>query len=729
MARERLLWTIPALLMLLPPIALHRVAPAAFPAAACSSVPIDVGHSRFQTATISIPTYPYADYLTPTYVPTYNMTYTKLDWEAYSGAHPAPSPRDYELLVLENDTLYVTLLPELGGRVYQMIFKPTGHNELYQNPVIKPTHWGPPEQGWWLAVGGIEWGLPVDEHGYEWGEEWDYQVITTTAGVTVTQRDTIATDRIRAAVTVHVPTDRGYVMITPRIENPTGSDIDYKYWTNAMLAPGAANTAGEGLRFAFNAEKMSVHSTNDDRLPGCGVVPTGPDYRFSWPIHNEIDFSRLGNWRQWLGFFEYPQAAADFAGVYDTIANEGIVRVFPSSVARGSKGFGFGWSAPVNPRHWTDGGSTYVELHGGVAPTFWDTARIPAGQSLTWTEYWYPVSGIGQLSGATAEAALGVRKDDGRTIIGVHVTTPHPASTSALTVWDRDDCTELAHWELPHIDPGNPFSAAVTTGERTLDRTSFVYLDGEGRLLAAVNPRDCVPPTSTVVPMPTWTETPSFSVAWTGRDSWTHVAAYDVQVRKGCEGVWTDWLTDTLTTASVFTGTHSQTYFFRSRAHDAHGNQEPYGDEEWGQAFTTVLTEPAPVLVTSHKVAVPRIFAPGQTVSYTILVANTGNLTANATLNDTPPSSMRVLTDSLIATTGLTLINPDNVIHWAGTVPPGDAIRVTYTLSSTAATPLGVLLTNTVEITGGVAALFRRQTAIVQAHVVWLPLIIQEWEP
>ena len=90
---------------------------------------------------------------------------------------------------------------------------------------------------------------------------------------------------------------------------------------------------------------------------------------------------------------------------------------------------------------------------------------------------------------------------------------------------------------------------------------------------------------------------------------------------------------------------------------------------------------------------------------------------------------MRVLTDSLIATTGLTLINPDNVIHWAGTVPPGGAIRVTYTLSSTAATPLGVLLTNTVEITGGVAALFRRQTAIVQAHVVWLPLIIQEWEP
>jgi uncharacterized repeat protein (TIGR01451 family) len=728
MVHKRLLWTILPLLVLLAPIAMHPAAPLVLPGAVYNSVPSGVGHSRFQTTTISIPTYPYADYLTPTYAPTYNMVYDKLNWKAYNNAHPVPSPHDYELLILENDTLVATLLPELGGRLYHMIFKPTGHNELYQNPVIKPTCWGPPEQGWWLAAGGIEWGLPVDEHGYEWGEEWDYQVITSTAGVTVTLRDTITTDRIRAAVTVHVPTDRGYLMITPRIENPTGSNIDYKYWTNAMLAPGAANTVSEGLCFVFNSNDMSVHSTGDDRLPGHGTVPTGPDYRFSWPIYNEIDFSRLDNWRQWLGFFEYPQAAADFAGVYDTIANEGVVRVFPSNVAQGSKGFGFGWSDPTNPRNWTDDGSAYVELHGGVAPTFWDTARIPAGQSLTWTEYWYPVSGIDRLSAATAEAALGVHEEDGHFAIGVHATAPHPAGTSALLVWDRDDCTGLAHWKLPDIDPANPFSTAVATGGRTLAHTSFVYLDGEGQLLAAVNPRDCLPPTSTVAPMPPWTETSSFSVTWTGRDSWAQVAAYDVQAREGYDGVWTDWLTDTSALSGVFTGTHGQTYFFRSRARDVHGNQEPYGDGEWGQAFTTVLVEPAPVLATSHKTAVPRVFAPGQAVSYAIRVDNTGNLTANATLNDRLPPSMRVLTNTLTATIGLTLINPDNVIHWVGTVPPGVAIQVTYTLSPTVTTPLGVLLTNTVEITGSVLGPFTRQAAVVQAHLAWLPLIIQEWK-
>ncbi|MEE8390512.1 MAG: DUF5107 domain-containing protein [Anaerolineae bacterium] len=683
-----------------------------------------------QTATISIPTYPYADHLTSVYISTYNMTYSRLNWNAYNDSNPTPTPRDYELLILENDYLYVTLLPELGGRVYQMIFKPTGHNELYQNPVIKPTPWGPSEQKWWLAVGGIEWCLPVEEHGYEWGEPWDYQVITSTSGITVTLRNTSASDRIRAAVTVHLPAKRGYLAITPRIENPTGSDINYKYWTNAMLAPGAANTVGEDLRLVFNAAEMSVHSTGDSRLPGhWPIEPTGPDYGFSWPSYNGIDFSRLGNWHEWLGFFEYPQAAADFVGVYDTAADEGVARVFPSDVARGSKGFGFGWSAPIDSNNWTDDGSTYFELHGGVAPTFWDQATITSGQSLEWTEYWYPVSGIGHLSAATAEAALGVRESGGRFRIGVHSTISRTAGTSTLYAWDQNDCTVLGHWDLADVAPGSSFVTTVATGGRTPDDTTFVYLDNEGNLLVAVNPRDCLPPTSSVEPLSSWVQTTAFTVTWSGQDAWTGIATYDVQMRDGYEGTWTDWLTNTVVTSSVFTGAHGHTYFFRARARDVSGNREPHSNEEWGQTFTTVLTEPAPVLVTLRKTAAPRYFSADQTVAYTILISNTGNLTASVTLTDTPPGSMTVLTETLAATPSLTLLYPDNVIYWTGVITPGSEVRVTYALSPTAATPIGVPLTNTVEVMGSILGVFTRQTTVMRAHLVWLPLVTREWEP
>ncbi|MDY7080130.1 MAG: DUF5107 domain-containing protein [Chloroflexota bacterium] len=711
-------------------VAITQAAPRRVPDAKVGAVQTPTPNvPSFQTETISIPTYPYADHLTYVYDPTYNMTYSTLNWDTYNGLSRTPVLCDYELLVLENEYLRVTLLPELGGRIYQMIFKPTGHNELYQNPVIKPTRWGPPEQGWWLAAGGIEWCLPVEEHGYEWGEPWSYQDVSSTAGITVTLRDTTATDRIRATVTVHLPAGRSYLVITPRVENPTGDDIDYKYWINGMLAPGASNTVGADLHFVLNAEEMSVHSTGDDRLPGHDTITAGPDYRFSWPIYAGTDFSRLGNWHEWLGFFEYPRAAADFAGVYDTAANEGLARVFPSNVVQGSKGFGFGWSDPVESNNWTDDGSTYVELHGGVAPTFWDVATIPAGQALEWTEYWFPVSDIGQLSVATTEAALGVRESDDRFHIGVHPTAPHAAGRSTLYVWEQDSCTGLARWELPDVSPGAPFTTSVATGGLDLTNTSFVYLDDEENLLAALNPHDCLPPTSSPEPLPPWVETTTFTVTWAGQDAWIGIATYDVQVRDGYEGTWTDWFTHTTATSGTFAGVHGHTYFFRTRARDPYGNQETYDldNEEWGETFTTVLTDPAPVLVTSRKLATPRIFGSDQTVTYTVLISNTGNLTSTAALTDTISTSMIVLTETLAATPGLTLVYPGDILHWTGMVTPGSEVHVTYRLSPTTTTPFGVPLTNTVRISGSVLGGFTRQETAVQAHLVWLPLVVQEW--
>ena len=98
-----------------------------------------LGVVSFQTTTISIPTFLY----TPALELRSNGPYTYhwLDWGQYNGS--VTVTQDYQLLVLENDYLRVTILPELGGRVYQLIYKATGNNELYQNPVIKPTHWGP----------------------------------------------------------------------------------------------------------------------------------------------------------------------------------------------------------------------------------------------------------------------------------------------------------------------------------------------------------------------------------------------------------------------------------------------------------------------------------------------------------------------------------------------------------------------------------------------------------
>ena len=449
--------------------------------------------STFYTTTISIPTYPYADYLEDAYSTTYHMTYPVLDWVRYDASNPVAVPHDYELLVIENAYLKVTMLPELGGRIYQLFDKTTGHNQLYQNPVIKPTHWGPLEQGWWLSAGGIEWCLPVDEHGYESGIPWSWSVVTSTAGVTVTVQDTTDATRIRAVIDVFLPSDRAYVAVEPHVENPTGSPIDAKFWINAALAPGLANKPTQGLSFVLNSPDVSVHSTGDQRLPGASpTMPDGPEYRFSWPVYEGVDYSRLRNWNEWLGFFAYPQAVQGFAGAYDELQTEGVVRVFPPEIARGVKVFATGWSRALDWHIWTDLDSGGVELHGGLAPTFWDTVRLEPHTTMTWREVWYPVHDIGMISAATEDAVLRATETDGHLDVAVQPTGAWAARATELYVWQRTACTELAHWTMLGLDPSSAYHNSLSVGALTLDEIAVAFVDAGHNVLAAYGPSDCL---------------------------------------------------------------------------------------------------------------------------------------------------------------------------------------------------------------------------------------------
>ncbi|NTU63529.1 MAG: DUF5107 domain-containing protein, partial [Chloroflexi bacterium] len=73
------------------------------------------------TDTITILTYPYAAYLYTATNSAYNMPYRWLNWAQYQGSNPQPAGKAYTRLTLENEWLRVSLLPELGGRVYEMI--------------------------------------------------------------------------------------------------------------------------------------------------------------------------------------------------------------------------------------------------------------------------------------------------------------------------------------------------------------------------------------------------------------------------------------------------------------------------------------------------------------------------------------------------------------------------------------------------------------------------------
>jgi hypothetical protein len=247
----------------------------------------------------------------------------------------------------------------------------------------------------------------VEEHGYEWGVHWGYRIVLGDEGGATVHLWDSDENRLRARVAVELPPDRAAFNLAISLENPTDRSVRYQFWNNAMLAPGAGNQPSEALQFVFPVSEMTVHSTGDARLPGAGAA-------FSWPVYQGRDVSRLETWREYLGFFERPAAQGDFVGVYDQVADEGIVRVYPSGVARGAKGFAFGWGdAAIPAENWTDDGSGYVELHGGVTPTFDEWAELGPGQTLEWREAWYPVIGLGGILHAEPGGAVNVQPQTG----------------------------------------------------------------------------------------------------------------------------------------------------------------------------------------------------------------------------------------------------------------------------------------------------------------------------
>ncbi len=400
-------------------------------------------------ATTSILHYPYELYLHEAFDAQHGVPYLWLDRTAYDEHTGAATPRTFRAVILENRYLQLTILPELGGRIYGCIFKPTGQNILYRNQVLKPTAWGPLtlEENWWLAAGGIEWAFPVNEHGYEWGLPWSYSIERSATETTITLWDS-AENRPRMSVEIALAPGKAYFAIRPRIENPTTSDINYQYWTDAMLTLGSPSMSRR-TEFVYPTEQVIIHSAGPDSgLPG-------ESSRIGWPLYEGRDMAWYYNWADWLGFF-IPQPKEDFVGAYNHDTGLGVARIFPRQEVPGVKLFAWGQESPYTVEY-TDDGSQYFEIWGGPNRTFWpeDDNSLGSGESKAWTEYWYPFYQIGGLDFANREAALSLEAQPGSLHLGL-ATTSYQKGTIVLLLGEDE-----LHRQEVAVSPDSPYVREV----------------------------------------------------------------------------------------------------------------------------------------------------------------------------------------------------------------------------------------------------------------------------
>jgi hypothetical protein len=397
-----------------------------------SPTPSPSGRVAVWEGTITLDAYGWHEALVPTQSDDPIYPYPRLDFEAVTG----PVPRTYRAIFLQNRYVELVVVPELGGRILRWTDRVTGRRLTYANPVVKPSQWG--YRGWWLATGGIEWAFPVEEHGLNEYRPWQHQLMWN--GVRVWDVD----DRtgMLVEVTILIDSQHAYFTLMPRITNPTGESQRYQFWANAMLTLSDWNAPSQELVFVLPDDAVTVHATGDATLPG-----TGRPMR--WPVHDGRDFSHFAEWRQYLGVFADP-AAAGFVGAYDERSDQGIVRVFPHTTATGVKLFCLG---DLSSEMWTDDGGRYFELWGGLTPTFWDYWTLEPDASVTWTERWYPVSGIGGFNWANDEAVIRLVPSGDRAEVAV-------ATSRAIdgTVVLRQNGTEVQRWGAS-LSPGQSFHA------------------------------------------------------------------------------------------------------------------------------------------------------------------------------------------------------------------------------------------------------------------------------
>ncbi|MBA2401287.1 MAG: DUF5107 domain-containing protein [Bradyrhizobium sp.] len=329
--------------------------------------------------------------------------------------------RTFRARVLENRYLKVVLLPEFGGRILSIIYKPTGHEQLYRTEVGVPYGMGGDTfyYDWLMVYGGIFPTLPDAEHGKTWLKPWEFRIVKESADeVTVAMSLTdnfeysAAPAKFRKGATgieatYYVTLKAGRAAVDARmvLKNPHDRAISYEYWTCTTLAPGSdpnnpRTTGGAEIIAPISAYRTPAWSKNlaeGDESAGAG----------------NSRFERLRHFRNWptmgIAYAAPDMQGGNFWGVINHDNEEGIIRIADNTITRGLKMWTWGFPSfthETDQRRDPNPARPYVELWAGVSDEFFHSAELPAASEISLPETYSPTVGMNNVTHANASILI-----------------------------------------------------------------------------------------------------------------------------------------------------------------------------------------------------------------------------------------------------------------------------------------------------------------------------------
>jgi hypothetical protein len=351
----------------------------------------------------------------------------------------------YDVKVIENDLVKVTVLPSFGGRILSIVYKPTNQEMLYQNSIGKPYGKGDGNfyYDWLMVYGGIFPTFSTAEHGKMWLLPWDATVVTNTAdevSIQLKKKDDIDSaggippqkfkyGRTDLEVTAVVRVLRGSAAVGLEVEvanTRTSTLNNYEYWTCVTLAPGSPpGNPAVPLNTEIVAPIEKVYPESFYPWMRSIDQPTGENGIYYWK-----NFADLAKWSSQGIAYAYPNVTRRYWGVLNRDKKAGFFRVADIQPTQGLKMWTWGASSVnVDPATLSDA-RPFVELWAGHSTRFFTSAPpMAASEKKHWNESYVPTLGMLKYSeiGEGAAAYLSYTKAAAATDFQVELFTSLPS--------------------------------------------------------------------------------------------------------------------------------------------------------------------------------------------------------------------------------------------------------------------------------------------------------------
>ncbi len=299
--------------------------------------------------------------------------------------------KEWKALVLENDFIRATFLPELGGRLWSLEDKEKGRELLHRNPVFQPCNLA--LRNAWIS-GGVEWNIGIIGHTPFTVDHVFAEALALDDGTPVLRM--YQYERVRKLVyrvEAMLPNDSRHLFVRVRIDNAGTEDTAVYWWSNIavnerddvrVIVPADAS-----YRWGYGGElsKVSIpYMTVDASKLKSSKPSSGESKLLHWDISRTTQLPQAIDF-----FFDLPDGQRRWISAVDG-KGYGLVQT-STDVLQGRKLFV--WGTGDGGKNWqqflSEPGQAYLEIQAGLAHTQLEHLPIKAGQVFDWMEAYGPI--------------------------------------------------------------------------------------------------------------------------------------------------------------------------------------------------------------------------------------------------------------------------------------------------------------------------------------------------